>query len=191
MKDLLTEVRKCTICLPHLVHGVNPILAASVKSKVAIVGQAPGSIVHKTGVPWDDKSGERLRNWLDVDKTTFYNPEIFAIIPMGFCYPGKGKTGDLPPRKECAPQWHPPLFKVLGKLQLIILIGSYAQEYYLGSRKKKTLTETVRNYREYLPQYLTLPHPSPRNNIWIKKNPWFEEQLIPALRATIKDLNIS
>lgn len=186
MNNLLTEIRQCQVCLPHLVNGVNPVLSAHPSSKIAIIGQAPGSIVHRTGIPWDDKSGERLRQWLDVNDTTFYNPEIFAIIPMGFCYPGKGKSGDLPPRKECAPLWHEQLFDKMSELELIILIGSYAQSYYLKKERKRTLTETVQHFEAYLPQYFPLPHPSPRNNIWLKKNDWFERDLVPVLQKKIE-----
>jgi len=187
MKSLLKEIRQCTVCLPALENGVNPILAATLKSKFAIIGQAPGSIVHQTGIPWDDKSGERLRNWLGVDDDTFYNPDIFALIPMGFCYPGKGRSGDLPPRKECAPLWHQKVLDLISDIQLTILIGSYAQEYYLQKTRKRTLTDTVRNYKTYLPEYLPLPHPSPRNNIWLKKNEWFAAEVIPYLRKTIEN----
>jgi len=185
MKKLLKEIRQCTKCLPHLEMGVNPVLSASRKSKIAIIGQAPGSIVHKSGVPWEDKSGDRLREWLGVEKEQFYNPDIFAIVPMGFCYPGKGKSGDLPPRKECAPLWHKPLFDKMKNIELTLLIGQYAQGYYLGDKKKKTLTETVKNHAEYLPTYLPIPHPSPRNNIWLKKNPWFEKEVIGFLREVV------
>lgn len=188
MKKLLQEIRKCHVCLPFLKDGVNPVVSAHPKSKVAIIGQAPGSIVHKTGIPWDDKSGERLREWLGINKTTFYNAEIFAIIPMGFCYPGKGNSGDLAPRKECAPLWHQQLLQNMPKLELILLIGAYAQAYYLPKNKKKTLTETVKNYQDYLPEYLPLPHPSPRNNIWLKKNDWFVAEVIPTLQDRIKSL---
>ena len=188
MKELIAEIKNCVICLPHLINGVNPVLSAHPKSKVAIIGQAPGSLVHKTGVPWDDRSGERLREWLGVNNSDFYNAEQFALIPMGFCYPGKGKSGDLPPRKECAPQWHELLFNQFNELKLIILIGTYAQEYYLGKKMKGTLTETVKNYQDYLPEYLPLPHPSPRNNIWLKKNPWFQNELIPILQKTVQNV---
>ncbi len=186
MKKLLSDIRACQICIKHLAQGVNPVLAVHKKSKIALIGQAPGRIVHATGVPWDDKSGERLRQWLGVDSQTFYDEKIFAIIPMGFCYPGKGKSGDLPPRKECAPQWHPQLWRHLSELKLTILIGAYAQQYYLPDKKQKTLTETVRCFRDYTPNTIVLPHPSPRNNIWLKKNPWFEQDLIPYLRKKIK-----
>ncbi len=135
MDTLISEVRQCTICKPHLPHGTNPILAANRSSKIAIVGQAPGRVVHQTGVPWDDKSGIRLREWLGVDTGQFYNPHLFAIVPMGFCYPGTGKSGDLPPRQECAPTWHKVLFDKMDKLQLILLIGQYAQRYYLNTNK--------------------------------------------------------
>lgn len=185
MEKLLDEIRECSICLPYLINGVNPVLSAHVKSKVAIIGQAPGSVVHKSGVPWDDKSGERLREWMAISKTDFYDEEKIALIPMGFCYPGKGKSGDLPPRVECAPQWHQTLFSHMKELELIILIGSYAQSYYLQEKRKKTLTERVRNFKEYLPTYLPLPHPSPRNNIWLRKNDWFEKEVIPILKQQI------
>lgn len=186
MKKLLLEIKKCTLCLPHLENGVNPVVSVSPRSKVAIIGQAPGSVVHRTGIPWNDKSGQRLRAWMAVDDETFYDTDIFGIIPMGFCYPGKGKSGDLPPRKECAPLWHQQLFDQMKDLQLILLIGQYAQQYYLGKRRKRTLTDTVSGYEDYLPKFFPLPHPSPRNNIWLKKNAWFEETVIPDLRRKIK-----
>jgi len=186
MKLLLQEIKRCTTCLTDLEHGVNPVVSATSKSKIAIIGQAPGRIVHETGIPWDDKSGERLREWLGVDDQYFYDANIFAIIPMGFCYPGKGKSGDLPPRKECAPLWHSKVLDQIHNVELTLLIGSYAQEYYLKEKKKRTLTETVKNYQEYLPNYLPLPHPSPRNNIWLKKNEWFNKEVIPYLRTRIQ-----
>lgn len=185
MKHLIVDIKKCTLCLPHLSHGVNPVLSANKNSRIAIIGQAPGRIVHESGIPWDDKSGERLRMWLGVNKDQFYEPDNFAIVPMGFCYPGKGKSGDLPPRKECAPKWHQALFDKMDNLEMIILIGQYAQGYYLGNDKKKTLTETVKNYQQYLPKFFPLPHPSPRNNIWLKKNLWFEKELVPLLQEKI------
>lgn len=167
---------------------MNPVLAAHTKSKIAIIGQAPGIVVHKSGKPWDDKSGERLKQWLNVSDEIFYDEEIFAIIPMGFCYPGKGKSGDLPPRKECAPEWHNTLFAKMPNIKLNLLIGSYAQAYYLGNEKKKTLTETVKNYKAYLPKFLPLPHPSPRNNIWLKKNDWFANEVLPELKSIIGNI---
>lgn len=171
--------------------GTNPVLSASIESKVAIIGQAPGQLVHKSGVPWDDKSGDRLRAWLGVNKELFYNTHIFALIPMGFCYPGKGKTGDLPPRKECAPLWHEALFDNMPNIELTVLIGSYAQNYYLQDSKYETLTETVMNFSDFYPNILPLPHPSPRNNIWLKKNMWFERDLIPILKDRIQSIQAS
>ena len=188
MNDLISEIKKCTICLPHLEHGVNPVLSASKESKIIIIGQAPGSVVHRTGIPWDDKSGDRLRNWLGVTEAEFYDERLFALLPMGFCYPGKGKSGDLPPRSECAPQWHKLVLDDIASKKLIILIGNYAQHYYLKGAVKKNLTDTVKNYAEYLPLYLPLPHPSPRNNIWLKKNEWFEQEVIPELKRNIKSI---
>ena len=188
MNDLISEIKKCTICLPHLEHGVNPVLSASKESKIIIIGQAPGSVVHKTGIPWDDKSGDRLRNWLGVTEEEFYDERLFALLPMGFCYPGKGKSGDLPPRSECAPQWHKLVLDDIASKKLIILIGNYAQHYYLKDAAKKNLTDTVKNYAKYLPLYLPLPHPSPRNNIWLKKNEWFEQEVIPELKRNIKSI---
>ena len=188
MKKLLSEIKQCKLCEPNLALGANPELTAHPNSKIVIIGQAPGTAVHKSGIPWNDKSGDNLRNWLGIDKTTFYNTEKIAIIPMGFCYPGKGKTGDLPPRKECAPLWHQPLFEELKNVELVLLIGKYAQDYYLKEQAKKTLTETVKNFKTYLPQYFVLPHPSPRNNIWQTKNEWFEEEVLPELKHTIKPI---
>ncbi|MTI87601.1 MAG: uracil-DNA glycosylase family protein [Balneolaceae bacterium] len=190
MEQLIQEIKACTICEPELSHGVNPVFSVHPNSKIAIIGQAPGSIVHRTGIPWDDKSGERLRKWMKIDTHVFYDEKQIAIIPMGFCYPGKGKSGDLPPRPECAPTWHDQLFDYLQHLELILLVGSYAQKYYLEEKMKRTLTETVRNYKEYLPRFFVLPHPSPRNNIWLKRNPWFETEILPSLQQHIKALNI-
>ncbi len=155
---------------------------------MVIIGQAPGTKVHNTSIPWNDPSGNLLRDWLGIDKDIFYNEEKIALIPMGFCYPGKGKSGDMPPRPECAPLWHEKLLKSMPHLELTILIGQYSQAHYLGNKREKNLTETVRNYREYLPSYLPLPHPSPRNRIWLKRNEWFEHEVLPTLRATVKKL---
>jgi len=185
MKKLLKEISACTICISYLPLGVNPVLAAHKKSRVVIIGQAPGKKVHESSIPWDDPSGDRLRSWLNVSKNQFYNPETFALVPMGFCYPGKGKSGDLPPRPECAPAWHDQLLTRMPNASLILLIGVYAQHYYLGSEAKSSLTDTVKNFNQYLPKYLVLPHPSPRNNIWIKKNPWFTSELLPVLKSQV------
>ncbi len=185
---LKESISHCTICAHELNLGPRPIISVDKKSKIIIIGQAPGVIVHRTGIPWDDKSGENLRNWMGIDNTTFYDPTQIGIIPMGFCYPGKGKSGDLPPRKECAPQWHIPLFEQLTDIKLILLIGKYAQDYYLKEQAYRTLTETVRNYKSYLPKYFVLPHPSPRNNIWQKKNEWYGEEVLPDLKEAISKI---
>ncbi|NND77076.1 MAG: uracil-DNA glycosylase family protein [Flavobacteriales bacterium] len=188
MKNLIQDIRNCALCAKHLELGPRPVLAASKSSKVIIIGQAPGTVVHKSGVPWEDKSGKNLRTWMEIGNETFYNEEKVALIPMGFCYPGKGKSGDLPPRPECAPKWHPELFQQLRHSKLILLIGKYAQDHYLGKTAKRTLTETVKNFEDYLPKYFVLPHPSPRNNIWQAKNPWFKFDVIPALRSEIRKI---
>jgi uracil-DNA glycosylase len=185
MENLLNEIRNCKVCEEHLPHGCNPIISASKKSKIVIIGQAPGRKVHDSSIPWNDKSGDNLREWLGVDKATFYDPDNFAIVGMGFCYPGTGKSGDLPPRKECAPLWHPKLQREMNDVELTILIGQYAQKYYLGKTAKRSLTETVGYFHEYLPNYFVLPHPSPRNNIWQSKNRWFPSEVLPNLKERV------
>lgn len=184
---LLTEIRTCQVCEQSLPLGPRPILNASKLSRVLIIGQAPGTRVHKSGIPWDDPSGDRLRQWMGVDKQQFYDNRLFAIVPMGFCYPGKGKSGDLPPRPECAPLWHERLLARLPNIELILLIGQYAQNYYLDDNFKN-LTDRVRNWREAKPGHLPLPHPSPRNQIWLKKNPWFADTVLPHLSARISQI---
>lgn len=163
-------------------------MRASEKSRIVIVGQAPGRKVQESGIPWDDQSGDNLREWLGVDKEAFYNTEKFALVPMAFCYPGTGKSGDLPPSPECAPLWHRKILSLMDRAELIVPVGSYSQNAYLGPSRKSTLTETVRTFREYLPQYFPLPHPSPRNNIWQKKNPWFRSEVIPELQKAVADI---
>ena len=185
LETLNKEIRNCTLCAPYLPAGCNPVLAASAKSKIVIIGQAPGRKVHESGIPWDDKSGDNLRSWLEVSKEQFYDPDLFALVPMGFCYPGTGKSGDLPPRKECAPLWHQKLLDEMPEVKLTLLVGQYAQQYYLKKEAYNTLTATVEHFETYLPHYLPLPHPSPRNNIWQKKNPWFKESLLPQLKAIV------
>ena len=161
MTPLLENIKKCTVCAPFFPHHApRPVISAAKDSKILLIGQAPGTKVHASGVPWDDQSGIRLRQWMGIDSDTFYDPSNIAIIPMGFCYPGKGKSGDLPPRKECAPLWHGPLLEAMPNIRFTMLIGQYAQKYYLGKRAKRNLTETVRSFEEYLPDALPLPHPS-------------------------------
>ncbi|TLY47071.1 MAG: uracil-DNA glycosylase family protein [Gammaproteobacteria bacterium] len=181
---LLRNIRECQLCVNHLPLNPRPILQAHHLSRVLIVGQTPGIRVHNTGIPWNDPSGDRLRHWMQLDKKTFYDTNQIAIIPMGFCYPGTGPSGDLPPRKECARTWLPKLLANLPNIQLTLLIGQYAQKHYLGNLTKPNLTETVASYLDYLPAFFPLPHPSPRNNIWLKRHSWFEKIIIPALRST-------
>ncbi|NAS12446.1 uracil-DNA glycosylase family protein [Poritiphilus flavus] len=188
MEKLLDDIRSCVVCESYLPLGPRPIVAAHTDSRIILIGQAPGAKVHETGIPWDDPSGKQLRKWLDVSDQVFYDEKKMALIPMGFCYPGKGKSGDLPPRPECAPLWHGPLLEPIADDALTLLIGGYAQKYYLGERAQANLTETVRNYQEYLPQYFPLPHPSPRNRFWLSKNPWFEEEVLPELKARVSKL---
>jgi uracil-DNA glycosylase len=189
LQKIIAEARACRVCEAHLPLGPRPVLRAAPQARLMIIGQAPGTRVHESGVPWDDRSGERLRDWLRTPNEVFYDEAKVAIVPMGFCYPGvDAKGGDKPPRPECAPLWHPPLRSALEKVDLTLLVGMYAQAHYLGKRRQKTLTETVRHWRDYLPDFLPLPHPSWRNTAWLKKNPWFEEDLLPALRRRVKRL---
>lgn len=186
MKSLLKQIANCEICAACLPNEPRPILQVGSRSRVLIIGQAPGRKVHESGIPWDDASGDELRRWLGVERKEFYDPGLFGLIPMGFCYPGKGKSGDLPPRPECAPAWHERIFAQLRQPHLTLLIGKYSQQYYLQERQKSTLTDTVKSYKNYLPEYFPLVHPSPRNRIWQKKNPWFESEIIPALSKLIR-----
>lgn len=182
---LLSEIRACRLCEAELPQGPRQIVRASSTSKILIVGQAPGRRVHASGIPWNDPSGDRLRLWLQHTREQFYDERQIAILPIGMCFPGSGPRGDAPPRPECAPLWHPKLRGLLPKVGLILLIGQYAQAYYLGKRRKKTLRETVLAYAEYLPEFLPLPHPSPRNQLWLKQNPWFVEEVVPVLRNRV------
>lgn len=189
MEDLIDRIRACTECAASMPHDPRPIVAASPTSRLVIIGQAPGRKVHESGVPWDDPSGERLREWLEMDRSTFYDESFVALVPMGFCYPGHGKGGDLPPRPECAPLWHPPLIEAMPDVRLTLLIGRYAQERYLGDRARRTLTETVREFETHLAEdVLPLPHPSPRNNLWLRRNPWFGAEVLPRLREIVAGL---
>lgn len=189
MDSLLEEITSCQICEKHLPNKPFPVIQASASSKIMVVGQAPGRLVHESGIPWNDPSGNRLREWLEMDRDAFYDPSILALIPMGFCYPGTGSSGDLPPRKECAPEWHQSLSEQMQEVRLTLLIGAYAQKYYLGKEMKQNLTETVRASHEYYPKYIALPHPSPRNNIWMKKNPWFISEILPLLRSALRSIH--
>jgi uracil-DNA glycosylase len=189
ISSLLRAARACRVCAEVLPHGPNPVLRAGPAARLLIVGQAPGWKVHTTGIPWNDPSGERLRAWMDVDRETFYDTSRIAIAPIAFCYPGKdARGGDRPPRPECAPLWQPRLLAALPRLEMILLVGQHAQRYHLGPARKRTLTETVRAYRDYLPGFLPLPHPSWRNNAWLARNPWFEAELVPELRRRVHAL---
>lgn len=183
LERLLARVRECRICEGKLPNPPRPVLRAAASARVQIVGQAPGRRVHETGIPWNDPSGDLLRLWLGIERKVFYDARRIAIIPVGFCYPGKGASGDAPPRPECAPQWHPGLRALLPQLELTLLAGQHAQNTYLGARCKRTLAETVRAWPEYLPQFFPLPHPSPRNRRWLQNNPWFERDVLPEMRA--------
>lgn len=185
---LLDEVRACDACGDHLPLGPKPVVRAARSARILIAGQAPGTRVHATGIPWNDPSGDRLREWMRIDRATFYDERRIAIIPMGFCYPGRGKSGDLPPRAECARLWMDRLMSALPNLELILPIGQYSQAYHLGERRKATLTQTVQQWRDYGKRYLPLPHPSPRNNIWLRKNQWFETEVVPVLRRRCRRL---
>lgn len=185
--DLLADIRACRHCAEHLPLGPNPVVRASNSARLLIIGQAPGTKVHASGIPWDDPSGDRLRNWLAVDSDTFYEESRIAIVPMGFCYPGKGKSGDLPPRPECVELWHQSLLDKMPQVELVLLVGSYAQNYYLG-KTRETLTQRVQRWRDFSPRYIPTPHPSPRNSLWLKRNPWFEEEVVPHIQQRVKRL---
>ena len=186
MKILFNKIRRCEVCKDHLPLGPRPVVQLNPYSKIIIISQAPGRRVHETGIPWNDASGRKLREWMNVDEDMFYDSSVFSIMPMSFCYPGKAISGDLPPRLECAPLWHPQFFESIKNKPLIILIGQYAQRYYLKNKFNGSLTETVKNYATFLPEYFPLPHPSPRNQNWVKINPWFMKSVIPELQKRIK-----
>ncbi len=188
LKDALAAARRCTLCESDLPLGANPVLRATDTAKLLIIGQAPGTRVHASGVPWDDPSGERLRAWLGISDAQFYDEQQVAIVPMGFCYPGRGKSGDLPPDPRCAPRWHQEILGALGQVKMTLLVGQYAQRYYLPETRSQTLTARVREWSQYSPQIWPLPHPSPRNNIWLARNTWFEEELLPQLQDRVRDV---
>lgn len=185
---LVNAIRSCQICAQHLAHDPRPIVQLGDKASVMIAGQAPGRKVQESGIPFDDPSGERLRSWMGVSAETFYNADKIAILPMGFCYPGHGRSGDLPPRQECAPEWRQQVLDAMPNIQLTLVIGAYAMEWHLEGSQKRNLTETVRAWALYAPHMLPLPHPSPRNNIWLRRNPWFEQEVLPVLRSKVNSL---
>ena len=186
LSSLLADVRACTICKAHLPLGPRPVLQLHPKARVLIAGQAPGRKVHDSGVPFDDASGDRLREWLGVTPEVFYDPRQIAILPMGFCYPGSGRSGDLPPRPECAPAWRKQLLGRLRHLEVTLVLGQYAQAYHVGEARS-SVTELVKSWRTYWPHMVPLPHPSPRNNLWLRRNPWFESELLPPLRKRVSE----
>ena len=187
--SLLRDIRGCQICAEHLPHKPRPIIRAKASARIVIAGQAPGTRVHESGMPFTDPSGDRLREWLGVDSATFYDESRIAIVPMGFCFPGlDAKGGDLPPRKECAPAWREKVFANLKAVELTLLVGSYAQAWHLQKRRKATLSDTVKAWKEYGPAFIPMPHPSWRNNVWLKKNLWFEEDLLPHLRRRVSHI---
>ena len=185
---LLREIRACRLCEAQLPLGPRPVLAAGADARLLIVSQAPGARVHATGIPWNDASGRRLRAWLQMDEATFYDPQRVALVPMGFCYPGRAGSGDALPRPECRATWHSRLLPLLRNVEFALSVGQHAQAWSLGARRKATLTDTVRAWREYLPEHMPLPHPSPRNVGWFKANPWFEAEVLPAMRERVHAL---
>ena len=184
---LLANVRACTICKDHLPLGPRPVVQLHPEARILIAGQAPGRKVHESGVPFDDASGNRLREWLGVTSEQFYDPKSIALLPMGFCFPGSGKSGDLPPRPECEPAWRTRLLEQLAGLEMTVVLGQYAQAYHFG-QSKQSLTDLVKSWRSYWPKLIPLPHPSPRNNIWLRRNPWFEADVLPALRQRVAEI---
>lgn len=182
---LLAEVRRCTLCADHLPQRPRPVLQLGATARILVAGQAPGRRVDLSGIPFDDPSGDRLRDWMGVDKGTFYDPNAIALLPMGFCYPGTGPGGDLPPRPECAATWRARLLAQLPRVELVLAIGRHAQVWHLGPAARATLTDTVRDWQGYGPGLLPLPHPSPRNNRWLRNNPWFEQDVLPTLRERV------
>lgn len=186
MNDLINDILACTHC--ELPLGPKPIVKLHEHNKIVMISQAPGSVAHRSGTAWNDKGGANLRQWLGINDATFFNTNLIGVLPVGFCYPGKGKSGDLPPKKACAPMWHNAVLDSFKEVQLFLLIGKYAQDYYLKGNPYKTLTNTVRNFEDFLPHYFVLPHPSPRNNIWQAKNPWFMKEVVPELKNRVQQI---
>ncbi len=184
---LQRDIAACTRCAPHLAAGPRPVVRFSSTARILIIGQAPGSKVHASGIPWDDRSGDRLRDWTGLSRADFYDPAKIALVPMGFCYPGKGKSGDLPPRPECAPLWHDAILALLPDDRLTLLVGSYAQARYLKEHGSLSLTEKVRDFKAFMPRQIPLPHPSWRSTIWMRENSWFESDVLPVLRDAVRE----
>lgn len=188
LSRMLDDIAACTLCRDHLPHGPRPVVQAGTGAKILVAGQAPGRKVHESGVPFDDASGRRLRDWMGVTEEEFYDRKLVAVVPMGFCYPGRGSSGDLPPRPECAPKWRAPLLAKLRRIELVLVIGRYAADYHLPESGRDTLQTVVKSWRRFWPERIPLPHPSPRNTIWLRRNPWFERDVVPALRARVGEI---
>lgn len=186
--DVIASVKACDICKAHLPLGPRPVFQIHPDAKILVAAQAPGLAVHETGIPFNDPSGDRLRQWMGITRDTFYNANKIALLPMGFCFPGTGKSGDLPPRAECAPAWRKQLLAFMPSIELTLIIGQYAHKWHLRDTQKDTLTETVKNWHDYMPRQIVLPHPSPRNNIWLKKNAWFEIEVLPILKTCVAEI---
>ncbi|MGZ3788185.1 MAG: uracil-DNA glycosylase family protein [Bacteriovorax sp.] len=189
LEKLTLDIKRCNVC-SDLALGPKPIFQIHPDSRILIIGQAPGTKAHESGIPWNDPSGVRLREWMGIKSEMFYDPKFISVLPMGMCYPGKGEKGDLPPRKECYPHWHQRIISIMPHLKLIILVGNYSHHAYLKKQKKTSLTETVRSFKEYTPKYFPLPHPSPLNNIWLSKNRWFEKEVLPELKCMVREVLI-
>ncbi len=187
--EIKREIKKDPMNKEFTDKNMEPLYKANKDAKIVIIGQAPGKVVQESGTIWNDKSGDRLRDWLGVSRKEFYDTDTFALLPMDFYYPGKAKTGDNKPRKDFANKWHKELFKLMPNLKLYILVGRYAQDYYLKDTKEKNLTETVKNYKNYLPKYFPIIHPSPLNGRWLSKNPWFEKDVVPELKKIVKEVS--
>lgn len=190
LQIITSDIRNCKLCEAELPHGARPVIQVNANARILIAGQAPGRRVHASGIPFDDPSGDRLRDWIGVTPEQFYNPQLFAIVPMGFCYPGTGKSGDLPPRLECAETWRAKLLQQLANIQTTLVIGKYAQDYHFG-KSNHGVTTLVAEWQNHWPKQIPLPHPSPRNNLWLRKNPWFEAELVPLIRERIKEILVA
>ena len=188
LRDVIAEARACTVCAPFLAHPPRPVFQLHPSARILVAGQAPGRRVHESGLPFDDPSGDRLREWMGIDRATFYDETRLAIVPMGFCFPGTGRAGDLPPRPECAPLWREKLLGGLKHLELTLVIGQYAHAYHLPETKGRSVTEIVAAWRDHWPRVVPLPHPSPRNNRWLRERPWFDRELVPEVRSRVQDI---